>query len=224
MEDKFYNDHDIYSVSIIEDSEIHKAWLKTELSDNPKIKIVAVDRFGRNGIGSVKQYNPNIVLVDFQLEDLTGLEVSTRIKNHNPDIRIFALTAHTEISIIERIINDKNIDAIAIKGSHYLEANFSTALIDVVKGGTYLDPSLLKNIRDSKNIKGLDKLTRREFEIFIQSHSGKSDEKIATDLCVELSHIRNLKSRISKKIKNTDIDNIASKLIKNSNHLLFSVS
>lgn len=216
MKDILENIHGEFKVSIIEDSEIHREWLKTELSDNKKIKIISADRLGRDGIESVRNYRPDMVLLDFQLEDMTGLEVSKRIKINDADIKVFALTAHTEISIIERIIDNKNIDALAIKGSHYFEANFLSAIIHVIEGGTYLDPSLLKNLRESKNFNGLNKLTDREFEIFIQSNAGKSDDKIAKDLCVELSHIRNLKSRIAKKVKDDDIDNLVSKLINNS--------
>jgi DNA-binding NarL/FixJ family response regulator len=155
-----------------------------------------------------------LAILDFQLEDITGLEVSKRIKNHNNQIKIFALTAHTEHSIIERIVNEKNIDAVAIKGSFYFETNFVSAIIHVIQGGTYIDPSLLKNLRSS-NSNALHSLTKREFEIFIQSNSGKSDERIAQDLCVELPHVRNLKSPISKKIKGCDVDNIVSNLINN---------
>ena len=216
MKDKYQSVHDEFKISIIEDSEIHREWLKAELSDHKKIKVISTDRFGRNGIESVRHYKSDMILLDFQLEDMTGLEVSKRIKSHNAKIKIFALTAHTEISIIERIISNKNIDAIAIKGSHYFEANFISAIIHVIEGGAYLDPSLLKNLRKSKNSNELNKLTGREFEIFIQSNAGKSDEKIAEDLCVELSHIRNLKSRIAKKIKDDDIDNLILKLVNNS--------
>jgi DNA-binding NarL/FixJ family response regulator len=63
---------------------------------------------------------------------------------------------------------------------------------------------------------GLNQLTPREFEVFIQSSSGKDDEKIAKDLCVEIAHIKNLKSRIYKKIKNDNLDNLITKLIKNA--------
>jgi DNA-binding NarL/FixJ family response regulator len=49
-----------------------------------------------------------------------------------------------------------------------------------------------------------------------QSYSGKSDEKIAEDLCVELSHVRNVKSKITKKIKNDNIGNFVIELVKNS--------
>ena len=163
-----------------------------------------MDTLGRKGIESVKLHQPHVVILDFQLEDMTGLEVAKRIKMQNDAIKIFMLTAHTEISILERIMSDKNIDAIAIKGSYYLEENLLLAINYVVQDGTYLDPSLLKILRESKKLPGLTSLTKREFEIFIQVNTGKSDARIAEDLCVELSHIKNIKSKIAKKTHGDD--------------------
>ncbi len=206
-----------FKVSIIEDSPIHREWLKIELSDHQKIKLLSADRFGRDGIESIKFHRPHIVLLDFQLEDMTGLEVAKRIKLFDPKIKIFILTAHTAISIIERIIRNKNIDAIAIKGSYDFETNFISIIIYVAKSGPYLDSSLLIQLREYGSLQGIAQLTGREFEIFIQSSAGKQDERIAKDLCVELSHIRNLKTRISKKIKDDNIGSIISNLINNTN-------
>lgn len=207
----------LIKISIIEDSEIHREWLKAELSCVLDFEVVSVDHLGRKGIESIKSSNIDLAILDFQLEDMTGLEVSKRLKAYNENIKIFVLTAHTEISIVERIISDKNIDAIAIKGSPYLEANLLSAIKQIMQGGSYLDPILLKKLRESKNLNGLSGLTKREFEIFIQSNIGKPDCKIAEDLCVELSHVKNIKSKITKKIKNVDIDGLLSKLVENSN-------
>jgi len=206
----------LIKISLIEDSKIQGEWLQAELLDHPTIEIVSVDRFGRLGIDSVKFHRPDLVILDFQLEDITGLEVSKRIKSSNENVKIFVITAHFEISIVERLINDKNIDAIAIKGSHSFEENLISAIHYVFDGGTYLDPSLLKKLRESKSLVGLSKLTKREFEVFIQASSGKMDSKIAEDLYVELAHVKNIKSRVAKKIREDDINYFLSKLIENS--------
>jgi two-component system NarL family response regulator len=208
-----------YKINIIEDSEIHRAWLEAELKEQDALEIVSINRLGRDGIDSVKHHKPDLVILDFQLEDMTGIEVARRIKAHIAGVKIFALTAHTEISIIERIINDKNIDALAIKGSRYLEANFVSAIFYVSEGGTYLDPSLLNSLRENGSSSALKNLTKREFEIFIQVNMGKSDNKIAQDLCIELSHVRNLKSRISRKIKDFDANALLAKLMSNSHNM-----
>jgi len=203
-------------ISLIEDSEIHIAWIETELMDDGLIEIVSKDRLGRKGVESIKMHQPDLVILDFQLQDMTGLEVAKRIKSQRQDVKIFMLTAHTEVSILERIIDDKNIDAIAIKGSYYLEENLLLAIKHIVEGGTYLDPSLLKKLRESRNISSLNALTNREFEIFIQVHTGKPDNRIAEDLCVELSHVKNLKSKIAKKTKKNNIAALLSNLIANA--------
>ncbi|HSW68863.1 MAG TPA: response regulator transcription factor [Gammaproteobacteria bacterium] len=204
------------TVGIIEDSEIHRAWIEAELIGENSFKIVSMDSSGRNGIESAKNYSPDVIILDFQLQDMTGLEVARRIKIHNESAKIFMLTAHTEISILERIIGDKNINAIAVKGSPYLDENLLSAIKYIAEDGTYLDPSLLRKLRDSGKLTGLAALTKREFEIFIQVHAGKSDANIAQDLCVEMSHVKNIKSKISKKTQKDDIASLLSSLAANA--------
>src|SRR3990167_7282367 len=117
------------TVSIIEDSDIHRALFFEKLSENARFSVVSQDRLGRSGIESVKKHQPKIVLLDFQLPDITGIEVSKRIKSHLSDTKILAVTAHTEKSIVEKIIQDKNVDGVAIKGSHY----FQNAFVSIVE-------------------------------------------------------------------------------------------
>ena len=114
-------------ISIIEDSPIHSEWLKAELDNNAEFDIVSVDRYAKSGIQSIKQYHPDIVLLDFQLEDMTGLEVAKRVNAHDENIKIFMITAHTEITIIERLISDKCIKGLAIKGSQYFADNLKSS-------------------------------------------------------------------------------------------------
>lgn len=204
-------------ISIIEDSPIHSEWLQTELSDDPTISIVSVDHSGRKGIESVREYKSSLVLVDFQLGDMTGLEVVKRLKLYDEHIKTFMITAHTEASIIDRILKDTNVDAVAVKGSRYFEDYLLPAIHHVIQGDAYIDPSLLNKLRESNKLKGLNNLTKREFEVFIQVNSGKADIEIAEDLSVELAYVKNLKSKITKKTKGDDLDTVLSKLIENTN-------
>lgn len=204
------------TVSIIEDSDIHRALFFEKLSENKRFSVVSQDTWGRAGIESVKKHQPKIVLLDFQLPDITGIEVSKRIKSHLSDIKILAITAHTEKSIVEKIIQDKNVDGVAIKGSHYFNNAFIGVIESVAHGESYIDPSLLKTLRISKDIDGLSRLTKREFEVFIQVSAGKSDEEIAKDLSVDILHVKNMRSKISRKTNQECIKNIAQKISGNS--------
>lgn len=198
-------------ISIIEDSQIHTEWFRCKIQADSNIRIISEDRLGSSGIASVKTHHPDIVLLDFQLEDITGLEVAKRIKAVDKKTRIFAVTAHTEASIINKIINDKNIDALAVKGSRYFDDNIIKSIHDVANGGTYIDPSLLRKLREKER----DSLSNREFEILVHSATGKSDIEIANNLFVDPSHVRNIKSKIKKKIKTNNFFEMISSLLKN---------
>lgn len=100
-----HNTNKLITISVIEDSDIHRILFCEKLSDSKKFTVVSQDKLGRAGVESVKKYQPNIVLLDFQLPDITGIEVSKRIKSHFNNIKILAVTAHTEKSIIEKFFN-----------------------------------------------------------------------------------------------------------------------
>ena len=103
----------------------------------------------------------------------------------------------------------------AIKGSRYFQDNLISAIKNIAAGGVYLEPSILNKLRESDKNNNINELTRREFEVFIQSSAGKPDNKIANDLCVELAHVKNIKSKIAKKLKNTYMDSLLYKLVEN---------
>ena len=122
-----------------------------------------------------------------------------------------------QISIIERIFEDRILTP-CHQGFPIL-TNLS-AIKKCFCEGHYLDPSLLNILRASGKANGVSDLTKREFEIFIQSSTGKPDDRIAADLCVELAYIKNTKSKIAKKISDANLDNLLQKLMENLNPVI----
>ncbi len=211
MESKSFEKSQIKTkIILIEDSIIHREWLKEKLLEDESFLIIATESKGSIGVTVAKVNNPDIVLLDFQLSDITGLEVARRIKVYDSNIKILALTAHTDLSILARILNDKNIDGLAIKGSYYFENDILKAVHSILDGESYIDPSLLNKIRNLRQDNHVNDLSRREFEVFIQLSLGKTDNEIAEDLFVDLNYIKNLKSKIRKKINRVTAKNITS--------------
>ena len=205
----------LMSVAIIEDSDIHRVLFYEKLAENKQFYVVSQDKLGRAGIESVRKHHPNIVVLDFQLPDITGIEVSKRIKSYCPAVKILAVTAHTEKTIVEKIIQDKNVDGVGIKGSHYFQNAFVDIVASVARGSSYIDPSLLNVFRGTKDVTGLSQLTKREFEIFMQMSAGKSDDAIARDLCIDILHVKNMRSKVSKKTNQGVIRTITQKVAEN---------
>lgn len=202
-------------ISIIEDNPSHVEWLTRMISDDSRFEILSVDAWALTGIESVKKFQPAIVLLDFQLSDITGLEVVRRIKSHFEGIKILAMTAHTEPSIIDRLVYHENIEGVMIKGSPYSSDNFLEILHQFSKGREFIDPFLRKHFKQHDRQYGWQELTNKEFEIFIQLNMGKSPAEIARDLTVDTRTIQNMRSRIDKKVTIADAKSVMRKLQKN---------
>ena len=62
---------------------------------------------GLQGIDVAVDVQPDLVLLDMHMPDLTGYEVATRLKSLIPQVPIVALTADVTADIRERVLTPK---------------------------------------------------------------------------------------------------------------------
>lgn len=202
-------------LAIIDDNAAHREIYRYYLCDASDIKIVSEDSNGEAGVLSVREKDPDIVLLDFQLTGMTGVEAARKIKVRNETCKVFSLTSHTDPCIIKRMIEERNIDAVGIKGSGYLSDNFEYVIRYVLNNNPFLDPHALAVLRVPDKQGGVSEMTRREFEVFIQSQIGRSNEEISLSLNVDISHIRNIRSKIKRKLGGSNHTDLLAELEKN---------
>ncbi len=49
---------------------------------------------GTDGLAKLKEIDPDIVILDLKMPDMSGLDVLTGIKEHNSDIKVIMVTGH----------------------------------------------------------------------------------------------------------------------------------
>ncbi len=64
------------------------------------------------GLEKVSSYHPDVILCDFRLPDLTGLQILTYLKEMNLNIPVIILTAHGSISLAVKAIREGAYDFI----------------------------------------------------------------------------------------------------------------
>lgn len=81
------------TVMIIEDNELNMKLFGDLLEVSGYNTIQLVD--GRNALALVRQHRPDLVLIDIQLPEVSGLDVITWLKNEDDlrDIPVIAITA-----------------------------------------------------------------------------------------------------------------------------------
>ena len=202
-------------LSIIEDCVLHIEAIKEILKSRKDITIVSIEKNAKCAIRSYAKTYPEILLIDYQLPDITGLEASKRIAAYKEETKIIILTSHVEESIIKKIISCPHVDGILIKGSDSFETNLLLAIDAVHDGGMFMDPSILKILRSKVKSNNINNFTNREFEVFLQMMAGKCDKMIADSLYVSMHHIRNIKSKVRKKVQGVNLDEFKNNVLSN---------
>jgi two-component system, NarL family, response regulator DegU len=98
------NLHSTHSIFIADHNEALLDGLTKIISQEPAFKVVCTARNGMELMDKAARCAPEIFLVDFDLPQLNGLQVSQYLKNHRNPARIIMLTDHWESSLIKRII------------------------------------------------------------------------------------------------------------------------
>ena len=181
-------------ILLVEDQKLMRIGIKSLFCDYPELEIIGEAMTGKEAVEKAKLIKPDIVLMDLGLPDITGIDATKQILEHNNNIRVIVLTSH--------ITEDELNSSLQAGASAYIIKDISTeflmSVIKMVKAGAmWLDPQIVPFIRD-KNCgviptrqlsRGVFKerhsnLTQREYEVLILIVDGQSNSDIAKTLTI----------------------------------------
>lgn len=59
---------------------------------------------GKKALEIVDTFSPDLVMADFRLDDMDGLQLLTRIKEKNPDIQVIVMTGYSDIKLAVEVM------------------------------------------------------------------------------------------------------------------------
>ena len=84
----------IYSIFLVEDHAGFASALNNMLSQKENLKIVAVAGTAEEALEQLRDVKVDLVLIDFSLPDMTGLNLLERLHQEHPDLRCAILSGH----------------------------------------------------------------------------------------------------------------------------------
>lgn len=182
------------SVLMVEDHKLLRVGLKSLFNECPDIKVIAEAETGKEAVEKAKVMNPDVILMDIGLPDISGIEATKRILNNNVDQKVMMLTSH---------INEKEVmDSLSAGAYAYVLKDINTELLTMViksvnDGAIWLDPQIVPLIRDKSSCFIPQKqnsraafraqhgnLTEREYEVLKLVVDGQSNSEIANSLTI----------------------------------------
>jgi len=84
----------VYTILLVEDHAGFAKALLNMLGQNQNLQVVAVARDAEEAFEKLRTLSVDLVLVDFSLPDMTGIELLEKLRDAHPDLRCAILSGH----------------------------------------------------------------------------------------------------------------------------------
>ncbi len=189
------------SVLLVDDHPLVTEGIGACLETWDNITIAGTAATGTEAIARALEVKPDIILMDINLPDMTGLEATRAIKKRLPNARIMILSMHDNREYV--------VSALEGGASGYIlkdvsSAEVATAIEAVYRGGTYFSSEVSKALAGPASISSTDSvLTAREQQIIIELAHGNTNKMIARNLKISERTVETHRKNIKRKLKIT---------------------
>lgn len=184
-------------IVLVDDHQIVLDGLKSLLDADDAFEVLAAVNSGEQALITLEKNQPHILLSDFSLPGINGLELSTIVKEKYPSVKRVLLSMHDEAHLIRQIMKT-GVDGYLLKSIQQVE--LKQALHQIYSGLPYVSPEITKMIlTDLSGDKKEELLTERELEILKLIVKEYSNKAIAEKLFISERTVETHRKNIFRK-------------------------
>jgi DNA-binding NarL/FixJ family response regulator len=199
-------------VFLVEDHDIVRHGIKA-LLEGTEIVVIGDACNGKEALVKLKTIRPDVLLMDFNMPLMNGLECTKRLKKEYPGIRILVLSMHDHENYLIDML-DAGANGYILKNSSREELVF--AIKKISGDGFYMGPeftlNMLAKYKAAKgfiagNTKRTDiQITDREMDVLNLVAKGLTNTEMANTL---FTSVRTIETRRKKLLQKTGTTNTA---------------
>ena len=200
-------------ILVVDDHTLVRAGICRLLENEDDIKVVGQTSSGREAVQLCRTLGPEVVLLDYNLADIDGLEVTRQIVALETGIRILVLTMYASEEYATRVIR-AGASGFVVKAASSDE--LLLAIRKVAQRGVFVSPSILEKMvgrmcqPDGEAPEAV--LSNREMQVLVRLSRGGTTREVSQELNLSLSTVETYRSRILEKLSlrnNSDLTRFA---------------
>jgi two-component system nitrate/nitrite response regulator NarL len=151
-----------YEVLLADDHRILLDGLNSLIDSSASFRVKNIAGNGQEALEFLKKFDYDILVTDYEMPGLTGLELVKAAKTIQPEIKIIVLSMHDDPAVVKEMLREGVNGYLLKKDSH---RTLNDALQKVVDGKRFLSDDISEILIHSPDEEEKGVLTSRETEI-----------------------------------------------------------
>jgi two-component system invasion response regulator UvrY len=189
-------------VLLVDDHAVVRSGFRLLLQSLADMSVVAEADSGEAACQLYLELTPDVVVMDLGMPGMGGLEALRRIRARHPQARVLALSAHDDPMHARRCLQE---GALGFLSKRSAPEALLEAVTTVAAGRRYIDAAVAQKLAlaefDGGPQSPVERLSEREFDVFMRLARGSTVQHIAQDLKLSSStvgtHLYNIKQKLS---------------------------
>lgn len=190
------------TVLLVDDHAVVRTGFRLLLQSVAEVSAVHEAQSGEVACQRYTELAPDVIVMDLAMPGMGGLEALRRIRSHDSNARVLALSAHDDPMHARRALRE---GALGFLSKRSAPEALIEAVTAVAAGRRYIDASLAQELAladlDGAAKSPVERLSEREFEVFVRLARGATVQRIAEDLKLSAStvgtHLYNIKQKLA---------------------------
>ncbi|HEX4243690.1 MAG TPA: response regulator transcription factor [Steroidobacteraceae bacterium] len=188
-------------VLLVDDHAVVRMGFRLLLQSVPEMSVVAEADSGESACQLYAEAAPDVVVMDLAMPGMGGLEALRRIRARDPQAKVLTLSAQDDPMHARRALHE---GALGFLSKRSAPEALLEAVGVVASGRRFIDPVLAQKLAlaefDGASKSPVERLSEREFEVFVRLAGGATVQRIAADLNLSAStigtHLYNIKQKL----------------------------
>lgn len=196
-------------ILLVDDHELVRAGIQRIIDDNKGIKVTGQVNCGEEAIRWCRSQQVDVILLDIVMPGIGGLETTRRISHTFPDVKIIALTVHTEQPLPAKIMK---AGAFGYLSKSAPPDEMIHAIRAVFGGQRYISSDIarqmaLSQLEPPKGNSPFSLLSQRELQIMLMITKGQKVNEISEQLSLSPKTVNSYRYRMFSKLNiNGDVE------------------